>query len=134
MTRRRGRGRPQLFTPAKQKQYLKALAGGATQAKAAAAVGISARTIRQHATDDTEFATASDTAREQGKLARIPHGAYRYRHLGCRCRKCTAEASKARAGRRANEKTRPKKRAEVRQLPRVNRPEQGTPRPLRAVS
>lgn len=98
----RGRGRPRTtFTPDTLHAFLRAVSTGLTQNKAAAEVGVSARVIRYHAQHDPQFAAALAEARERGKDARYPHGASRYRHLGCRCPEiCVPAATAARTTRR----------------------------------
>ncbi|MCU1613689.1 MAG: hypothetical protein JWO98_1229 [Frankiales bacterium] len=124
----RGRGRPPLFTPDQQNAFLREVAAGATQEKAAAAVGISARTVRHHSRHHAEFADALAKAKAVGRDASTPHGASRYRYLGCRCDDCTADATRKRTARRHRQKNnRPD--AEIHHLPT---PDQA-PRPLKAV-
>lgn len=119
----RGRGAPPLFTAPHQAAFLQAVTLGATQVKAAAAVGISARTVRHHAQHNPDFARSLAAAREAGRWAGKPHGAYRYRHAGCRCDLCTAAASYERSGRARGPRTRPsRKDAEVIQLPAAGHP------------
>jgi hypothetical protein len=116
----RGRGRPTTtFTPETMHAFLRAVTAGATQNKAAAELGISPRVVRYHAHHHPDFATALADARERGKQARYPHGATRYRHLGCRCPTCTTAASAARTDRRHTHQEQPDDRpdAQIHQLP-----------------
>jgi hypothetical protein len=122
------RGRPVIFDEARRDAFLDAMKAGATQAKAAAAVGISTRAVRHHAQHHTDFATALAAAREAGRWADKPHDAYRYRHQGCRCDLCTAAATTGRAGRARTPRTtrpQPQQDAQIIQLTTT-----GTPVPL----
>jgi hypothetical protein len=138
---RRGRGRPALFTPELQQALIDAVTGGATQAKAAADLGISTRTVRHHAQHHDDFAQALGAAQDAGHDARhadLPHDAYRYKVLGCRCDDCKAGEARRRARFRAKAKAAKKppvkrpvrKGADVHHLPQQDR---ASP-PLKAVS
>lgn len=93
----RGRGRPPLFDDAAREHYLAARAGGATQAAAATAAGVTDRVVRYARSTSAAFRERDDKAAVTGRLARVLHGEYRYKHLGCRCPTCTKAASTARA-------------------------------------
>lgn len=137
----RGRGRPLLFDEPQKQAYLKHVAAGLTLNEAAAAVGVDRRTVNHHATNDTRFREAREEAKQAGRTARWeskPHDEYRYIHGGCRCPQCTAAASTARAGRRAQaQPPTPEHQQEgptVITMPnRDTRPDQHLP-PLAAVS
>lgn len=104
MTPRQGRGRPTLFDAAARERYLKARAEpGTTQAQAAAAAGVAARTVRDARHADPAFAAADQRAAATARARHIeqfPHGESRYNHHGCRCGTCTNCATTARAERR----------------------------------
>lgn len=120
----RRRGRPAQFTPAAQARYLAARRTGATQAEAAAAAGVTARTVYNTRRSNEEFRALDEEATTAGRLARTPHGEYRYNHLRCRCTICTKAATTAR-GHRHHAAGRPEPRAPV--VP-LQPPDQGSPK------
>ncbi|WP_329125961.1 hypothetical protein [Streptomyces sp. NBC_01353] len=104
MTARAGRGRPEKFTAEVQKRFLAEVAAGARLGEAAATVDVHRNVPRFHARTNKDFAAALADAQAQGRQARIddlPHDESRYNNYDCRCLDCTAMATKARAGRRA---------------------------------
>jgi hypothetical protein len=137
----RGRGRPLLFTDDQKQAYLKHVASGLTLDEAAAAIGITRRTVNHHATNDAAFRQAREEAKAAGRAVRWdakPHDEYRYIHGGCRCPQCTAAARTARAARRAAAQPEPEQDTQpdttVITLPnRDTRPDQHL-HPLAAVS
>lgn len=104
MTARQGRGRPALFDTAARERYLKARAEpGTTQAQAAAAAGVAARTVRDARAADPAFAAADKHAADVARARRIeqlPHNESRYNHHACRCGTCGRCATTARTERR----------------------------------
>lgn len=102
---RRGRkpGSPLLkFDPTARDTFLRLVAAGAYIKDAAKAVGVADRTARHAAAIDEAFAALLADAETRGREARqdsVPHGEYRYNHLGCRCDICRKTATLARAGR-----------------------------------
>ena len=108
--RHQGRGRPRVLDEAERARYLAAVTAGLPLAQAAAAAGVSERTVRHNAQHDTGFADARKRAQAAGRTHRkenllgadgrpIPHGEYRYIHHGCRCPACTKAATNARGAR-----------------------------------
>ena len=98
MTAGRGRGRPVIFDEPAQDEYLRLLAAGVRVGDAADKVGISRRTPTQLASRDRQFAARLATAKTTGRSARIPHGtAGGYNNHACRCPRCRAAATRARA-------------------------------------
>lgn len=103
----RRRGRPETLTAPAREIYLKARADGATQAQAAAAVGVTDRAVRAAFARLPVFRDAEKAAAAAGRAVRrseqlrdIMHGEGGYTNYGCRCGICTTAASAARVARR----------------------------------
>ena len=92
-----------VFDDTARTRFLDEVTAGQTIGDAAKTVGIDRRLPTYHARRDEQFARALADAKARGKQARNAkkdHDESRYNHLGCRCPRCTATASAARAGRR----------------------------------
>jgi hypothetical protein len=121
-TRGRGRGRPTLFTPAARTRYLTARHLGDTQHKAAAAAGVTPRTIHNTRRRDHEFRALDDAAVTAGRLARMPHGESRYNNAACRCPVCTKDAT----AKRMTRKTTARRADKTAPVVAITTPDQGS--------
>ncbi|MGY5127381.1 hypothetical protein [Streptomyces nigrescens] len=93
-----GRGRPVIFDEPAQTEFLRLVAAGARIGEAATKLGVGRRTPEQLARRNPAFARQLDAARTVGRDHRIPHGTPGgYNNWGCRCRRCTAKATRARS-------------------------------------
>lgn len=108
MTAGPGRGRPLIFDPAAQAEFLRLLADGTRVGEATDKLGISRRTPIQLAARDRQFAQQLADAKARGKAARfaperLKHGdPATYNNHKCRCGPCTRAATAARTKHREN--------------------------------
>lgn len=102
-----GRGRPLVFDPAAQAEFLRLLADGTRVGEAADKLGVSRRTPTLLASRDRQFAQQLADAKAHGREARfaperLKHGdPATYNNHKCRCPRCTAAATAARTKHRA---------------------------------
>jgi len=98
-----GRGRPVIFDRAAQTEFLRLVADGTRIGEAADKLGVSRRTPTLLASRDRQFAQQLAEAKARGREARVApdrlkHGdPATYNNHGCRCPRCTAAATAARA-------------------------------------
>ncbi|BCK73971.1 hypothetical protein Srufu_079240 (plasmid) [Streptomyces libani subsp. rufus] len=98
-----GRGRPVVFDEPAQAELLRLVADGVRLGEAAAKVGVGRDTPGQLARRNRGFAAALADAKTIGRAVRfaperLPHGVVStYTNHGCRCRPCTAAATRARS-------------------------------------
>ncbi|MFI0156265.1 hypothetical protein [Streptomyces lydicus] len=117
-----GRGRPTVFNETLQAEFLRLVADGVPVGEAAAKVGVGRKTPSQLAARNRRFAAALADAKTTGREARfaperLTHGDPATYNHGCRCTRCTAAATRARAESRARSNNPDRKTAHVLPLP-----------------
>jgi hypothetical protein len=120
-----GRGRPPIFDQAAQAEFLRLIADGTRVGEAADKLGVYRKTPSQMARRNKQFAQQMADAKARGQEARLApdrlkHGDVgTYNNHACRCRRCRAAATAARAKHRQDtaEHDGPDRTAHIHPLP-----------------